>query len=103
MRPLGKSVSLRTLAVVCLLLPLAGCALFDSKQNRAMRRLPEYREGYNDGCISAQEPDANMRDPAPARRDEQMYDGNRAYRYGWNTGCGAGRSVPGTSAAPSLA
>jgi hypothetical protein len=92
MRMALNSVSLRTLTAVLLLLALAGCGLFESRQSRALRRLPEYREGYDDGCFSAQDRDANMREAAPSRRDEQMFEGNRAYRTGWNSGFGACRA-----------
>ena len=53
MRPIMTSVSLRTLTVLGLTL-LAGCSLFESKQSRAMRRLPEYRAGYDDGVENCQ-------------------------------------------------
>lgn len=82
----------RLFTVFCLMLPLIGCGLFVSKQTRAMRRTPEYRAGYNDGCSSASPPDANMRDAPSQVRDDEMYANNKAYRSGWGAGYGACRS-----------
>ena len=83
---------MRRVLVLCLVLPLIGCGLFVSKETRAMRRTPEYRAGYNDGCSSAGPRDANMRDEAPQQRDDEMYASNKAYRTGWGAGYGACRS-----------
>ncbi len=82
----------RTLAALCLLLPLIGCGLFVSKETRALRRSPDYRVGYNDGCASAPGQDADMRNPTPPQRDDQAYADNKAYRAGWGAGYGACRS-----------
>jgi hypothetical protein len=76
----------RSLAALCLLLPLLGCGLFVSKETRAMRRTPDYKAGYGDGCASAPGQDADMRDETPLRRDDDMYDKNKAYRAGWGAG-----------------
>jgi hypothetical protein len=91
----------RLIAVVCLLLAVTGCGLFTSKETRAMRRTPEYRAGYNDGCDTARGPDANMRDPGDGVRDEEMYAKNNAYRSGWNAGNGACRSYASPQNMPS--
>jgi hypothetical protein len=90
----------RPLAAFCLLLALAGCGLFTSKETRALRRSPDYKAGYSDGCRSAGGSDANMREPAAQVRDEQMYASNKAYRLGWGTGYGACRSYTPQQAAP---
>lgn len=91
---------MRRLIALCLVLPLAGCGLFVSKETRAMRRTPEYRSGYNDGCNSAGPRDADMRDPAPPVRDDQLYAANKAYRAGWGAGYGACRSYTPQNANP---
>jgi hypothetical protein len=65
-----------------------------------MRKTPEYREGYNDGCASAGSRDANMRDDNPVRRDDDMYANNKAYRTGWGYGLGACRSTAPRDANP---
>src|ERR1700759_2313285 len=69
----GMRFSLPRLIALCLLVPLVGCGLFVSKETRALRRMPQYRDGYNDGCQSAQPQDANMREAAPLMRDDQLY------------------------------
>lgn len=83
----------RTVLALFLLFPLAACGLFVSKETRALRRLPEYRSGYNDGCNSAAPQDANMRDFQPQIRDDELYARNKAYRVGWGAGYGACRSA----------
>jgi hypothetical protein len=89
------------MAALCLLLLLVGCGLFTSKQTRALRRTPQYKVGYQDGCRSAGSPDANMREPAPQVRDDHLYETDKAYRLGWGTGYGACRSFTPRNAAPS--
>ena len=81
----------RTLAVLALLLPLSACALFESPATRALRRTPDYRAGYGDGCASANS-SANPRADTQIR-DADAYRGNPAYRRGWNEGLGACRSA----------
>ena len=76
-----------------MILPLAGCALFESKKTRALRRSPDYRAGYQDGCNSAWSPDADKRRDDTIVRDDKQYESNRAYRVGWNRGLNACRST----------
>lgn len=76
-----------------LALCLSGCALFESRETRALRRSPDYRAGYSDGCASASSVSANPR-ANMERRDEGAFDGNRAYRLGWQEGRGACRPMP---------
>ena len=40
----------RAAVLILMILPLAACSLFQSKQTRALRRSPDYRAGYQDGC-----------------------------------------------------
>jgi len=80
-----------SLVLFCLLL-LAGCGLFVAKETRALRRSPDYRVGYNDGCASAGGQDADVKDPSPLQRDDQMYAASKAYRAGWGAGLAACRS-----------
>lgn len=74
-----------------LLLLLAGCTLFESPAERALRRSPDFKAGYSDGCASANASGANPREES-GRRDEDAFSGNKAYRTGWNEGFGACRS-----------
>lgn len=84
---------MRQTVLFLLLLPLCACALFPSKQERALRRSPDYKAGYQDGCNSAWSPDANKRHDDTIVRDDQMYQSNRAYRVGWDKGLNACRSA----------
>src|SRR6218665_2091891 len=71
-------------------LTLTGCGLFMSKETRALRKSPDYRTGYTDGCNSGYGPDAN-RTADTMVRDEEMYRRNKAYRLGWHRGNNACR------------
>jgi hypothetical protein len=85
------------LAALCALALLAGC---ESAADRAMKRTPDFRAGYSDGCASAGTQGANMRDTEPVR-DEEAYRANRAYRAGWGTGFNACRGYqPGNNMPP---
>lgn len=84
---------MRRIALFLLLLPLTACGLFPSKQERALRRTPDYKAGYQDGCNSAWSPDANKRHDDTIVRDDEMYQNNKAYRSGWNRGLTACRTA----------
>lgn len=84
---------MRRLAILLLLLPLSACALFTSKQERALRRSPDYRAGYQDGCNSAWSPDANKRHDDTIVRDDQQYKDSKAYHQGWDRGLNTCRST----------
>jgi hypothetical protein len=89
----------RTVLVLLMILPLAACALFESKQTRALRRSPDYRVGYQDGCNSAWGPDANKRHDDTIVRDDAQYKNNKAYHMGWDRGLSACRSTGYTGGA----
>jgi hypothetical protein len=84
---------MRPLILLVLLLPLTACGLFANKETRALRKSPDYRVGYQDGCNSAWSPDANKRHDDTIVRDDQQYAGNRAYHVGWDRGLSACRST----------
>jgi hypothetical protein len=84
---------MRAIALILLLLPLAACGIFESKQTRALRRSPDYKVGYQDGCNSAYGPGADKRQDDTTVRDDKQYASNRAYRMGWNRGLNACRST----------
>ncbi|HEY4274238.1 MAG TPA: hypothetical protein VGM68_02050 [Rhizomicrobium sp.] len=76
---------------------LTGC---ESAADRAMKRTPDFRAGYSDGCASAGTQGANMRDTELVR-DDESYRTNRAYRTGWGTGLNACRGYqPGNNMPP---
>jgi hypothetical protein len=81
---------MRELFFTAALLMLAGCTLFESPADRAMRHSPDFRAGYSDGCASASLEGANKRD-TNLRRDESAWQNNRAYHSGWSRGFGACR------------
>jgi len=79
------------------LLALMGC---ESAADRTMKRTPDFKAGYSDGCASAGTQGANPRDTDPMR-DEAAYRTNRAYRTGWGTGFNACRTYqPGGNMPP---
>lgn len=85
---------MRKPSALLLLLPLlAGCALFESKETRALRASPDYKAGYSDGCASASAVSANPRADTQSR-DDQAFADNPAYRLGWREGYGACRPAP---------
>lgn len=76
------------------LLMLGGCAIFGGPADRALRRTPDFRAGYSDGCTAATAPSANPRDQRSSLAGE-----TRAYRRGYADGvsaCGRGTGSPGT-------
>lgn len=85
-------------AALLLLACLCGC---ESAADRTLKKSPDYRAGYSDGCASAGSPGANPRETGQVR-DEQAYQTNRAYQLGWRTGFGACRSYQGPASGPSL-
>ena len=92
---------MRRIVLFLLFLPLSACALFPSKQERALRRSPDYKAGYQDGCNSAWSPDANKRHDDTIVRDDQMYQSSKAYHVGWDKGLNACRSANYSGGVPS--
>jgi hypothetical protein len=76
---------MRKLILICLL-PLAACT------SPALRKSPDFRAGYSDGCASASMQGANKRDTG-FTRDDSAYQGNKAYHSGWGSGFGACRQM----------
>src|SRR6185312_102470 len=89
----------RAAIFLLMILPLTGCALFESKKTRALRRSPDYRVGYQDGCNSAWGPDANKRNDDTIVRDDAQYKNNKAYPMRWDRGLNACRSTGYTGGA----
>jgi len=83
------------MATLAILMALMGC---ESAADRAMKRTPDFRAGYSDGCASAnQEGGANKREDNIIR-DEAAYRANKDYRSGWGRGFGACRAMNRPSA-----
>jgi hypothetical protein len=90
----------KAIILLTLLLPLGACGLFVSKETRQLRKTPDYRIGYQDGCSSAGGPDADKRHDTGIVRDEESYRTNKAYRLGWGSGLGACRSSASSGGIP---
>lgn len=76
---------------------LASCALFPSAHDRAIRRTPSFKAGYNDGCAAANAAGASYR--YGLVRDEDLFRRDATYRAGWNTGYSACRRTVSPSGA----
>lgn len=83
--------------VLALAASLAGCALFPSKEDQAIRQSPAYQAGYHDGCAAANAAGASFR-YGPVQ-NEDVFRSNDIYRAGWNTGysaCRQSMQMPGS-------
>lgn len=63
---------------------LAGCAVFDSADQRALRNNPSFKAGYEDGCAAASAEGADLRDRPVL--DKSLYGSDDTYRAGWSNG-----------------
>ena len=84
------------IAALAALVLLFGC---ESAADRALKKSPDFKAGYSDGCASAGTQGANMRDTEPVR-DEESYRANRAYHAGWGTGFNACRNYQSGGSMP---
>ncbi|HEX3809357.1 MAG TPA: hypothetical protein VHW02_06615 [Rhizomicrobium sp.] len=84
--------SLRLAAAVAAASLIAGCALFPNARDRAVRRTPDYQNGYADGCAAANNEGASFRDKTPPDQVQQRAT-DRIYRAGWNTGFSSCRTM----------
>jgi hypothetical protein len=87
-------------AALCLALPLllSGCIFFETKADRAMRSDPNFQQGYDDGCASANARGSNYR--GDTVRDDNLYQNSRPYRAGWGQGATACNTRLNTPANP---
>jgi hypothetical protein len=88
----------RPLALL-LVLALSGCAIFGGPADKALRRTPSYRDGYQDGCAAATNTHTDVRG-GPVATDNSQYRTDHVYRTGWGNGYQAcrGTLVPGVHA-----
>ena len=86
---------MRSIAVVVLAaLTLAGCMVFGGPRDRALRRSPDFRAGYSDGCAAATAQSAN-----PREREDSLAGETPVYRRGYASGfqtCRRGAVAPGS-------
>jgi hypothetical protein len=66
------------------LLSAAGCAVFGSREERALQKDPNFRQGYEDGCAAATNQGSDLRDRPVG--DRQLLAKDEVYRKGWTTG-----------------
>jgi len=92
----------RVVGVSVLIVAIAGCGLFSSQRDRALRRSPSFQEGYSDGCAASTAQSSNFR--TGPYRDEASYQSDPTYRAGWSNGyqsCRAtSQGVPNPGASP---
>jgi len=74
---------------------LAGCAVFGSSADRALRRSPNFKGGYADGCAAATAQTANPRDDKDSLAGE-----DKTYRRGYAMGYQTCSMKPSTYGAP---
>jgi hypothetical protein len=86
------------LTALFLLATLEGCS---SAADRALKKSPDYKGGYSDGCASAGTQGADPRESGKVR-DEQSYESDRAYRVGWDTGFNACRGYQSSGSMPPM-
>ena len=72
------------LSLTAVLLGAAGCAVFGSGKDRALRNQPNFKEGYEDGCAAATAQGADLRDRPVG--DKELYANDATYRQGWSSG-----------------
>jgi hypothetical protein len=77
-------LSSRIILVWIIAAATAGCGLFGNAQDRAVRKSPSFRAGYDDGCAAANQQGADLRDRI--RRDPTLYKTDDVYRAGWSNG-----------------
>jgi len=73
---------------------LSGCVFFESRQDRALEKTAEFKDGYSDGCATASTQSANYAESNMVR-DQTLFKTNRAYRQGWSAGYAGCRPVIG--------
>jgi hypothetical protein len=88
-------MSMRKLILLCLL-PLAACT------DSSLRKSPDFKAGYSDGCASANMQGANKRDTSLIR-DDAAYQANKAYHAGWGNGFGGCRQMAAPQGSDPLA
>jgi len=93
----------RVLPLLLVAFALSACGLFVSKEDRALKKDPNYQTGYSDGCAAANAQNTDYRRGDKAR-DEGLFGSSKAYRSGWHSGFSACRSgytnQPGSQGTP---
>ena len=82
----------RILLVAITAASLGGCVFFETRADRNLQRMPNFKAGYSDGCASADAAGTTMRDDTTVR-DDALYESDKAYRAGWAAGRSACRPI----------
>ena len=90
-----KAMSKKIFAMTLALLTVCGCAVFGSRSDQALRRSPNFRAGYSDGCAAATAQTANPRDDKDTLSGE-----DRLYKRGYAMGYQSCSQKPGAYGAP---
>jgi hypothetical protein len=77
-------MSLRLPVLLLTALCLCGCTIFGGPADKALRRTPSYRDGYQDGCAAATNANADLRSGPQA--DDSLAKTDAIYRHGWSNG-----------------
>jgi hypothetical protein len=89
--------SARLPVITVLVLAASGCSMFGGSEMAKLRKSPTYQQGYEDGCASANQQGADLRDRLV--QDPTLYKTDQAYREGWSSGaslCRTTNAAPGT-------
>jgi hypothetical protein len=82
--------------IAALVLTASACSMFGGAENAKLRKSPTYQQGYEDGCASANQQGADLRDRQV--QDPTLYKSDQAYREGWSSGaslCRTTNTAPG--------
>jgi hypothetical protein len=86
---------MKSVLLIALALPLlSACIFFEGPEARAIRKSPNYKQGYEDGCATVSSKSANYREQTDYR-DRTLFKTDKAYRSGWSAGYTACRPVLG--------
>ena len=83
--------------IAILALTASACSMFGGAEEARLRKSPTYQQGYEDGCASANQQGADLRNRLV--QDPALYKTDQAYREGWSSGvslCRTTNTAPGT-------
>jgi len=83
--------------IAAMVFMLAACSPFGGVEDAKLRDAPTYRQGYEDGCASANQQGADLRNRLV--QDSTLYNTDASYRAGWSSGvsiCRTTDTAPGT-------
>jgi hypothetical protein len=82
---------LRCPLLAAILLTTAACSMFGNAEDEKVRHSPNFQQGYEDGCASANQQGADFRDRQV--KDPTLYKTDDAYRAGWSNGFSSCRTT----------